>query len=81
MAKTRKKELSFFIKGSKEKSAFLEQIRKKVTMVNIHIIAKQDKIRLILSGPQESLRYAISLIKRIQASSEKEKEHNSFSKA
>ena len=71
MAKTRKKELSFYIKDTKEKSQFLEQVRKKVTMVNIHVTAKQDKIRLILSGPQESLRYAISLIKRIQASLEK----------
>ena len=68
MAKTRKKEMAFFIKETEEKKQFLELVRKKVTMVNINIMAKQDKIRLILSGPQESLRYAISLIKRIRSS-------------
>lgn len=68
MAKTRKKEMAFFIKETEEKKQFLELVRKKVTMVNINIMAKQNKIRLILSGPQESLRYAISLIKRIRSS-------------
>jgi len=68
VAKTRKKEMAFIIKETEEKKQFLDQVRKKVTMVNINIMAKQDKIRLILSGPQESLRYAISLIKRIKSS-------------
>lgn len=68
MAKTRKKEMTFYIKETEEKKQFLDLVRKKVTMVNINIMAKQDKIRLILSGPQESLRYAISLIKRIKSS-------------
>ncbi len=68
LAKTRKKELSFYIKDVEERSQFFEILRKKITMVNIHLMAKHDKVRIILTGPHESLKYAIQLIKRIRSS-------------
>lgn len=51
---------------------FLEAVRKKVTMVNVRLMVKQDKVRIIVTGSHESVRYAIQLIKRIQASLQKE---------
>lgn len=68
VAKTRKKELAFYLKDPKARTQFLETIRKKVTMVNIRLMVKQDKVRIIVTGSHESVRYAIQLIKRIQSS-------------
>jgi hypothetical protein len=68
LAKTRKKELAFFIKDPEQQVKFLETVRKKVTMVNMNIELKSSKIRLTLSGTYESLRYAVELIKQIQSS-------------
>ena len=68
MAKTRKKEFVFYIKDPEKRTQFLETVQKKVTMVNLNIMLKLDKIRLKLSGTHESVRYAMQLIKRIQTS-------------
>ena len=68
MAKTRKKELAFFFKDLETQTEFLELIRKKVTMVDVHITAKHDKIRVIISGTHDGVRYASELIKRIRDS-------------
>ncbi len=73
MAKTRKKELAFYIGDPEIRTQFLELVRKKVTMVNISATMKQDKIRIIVSGSHESVRYGIQLIKRIRSSLKKEK--------
>lgn len=74
MAKTRKKELSFNIEDSEKQAVFLELVRKKVTMVNINMAVRQGKIRIVLSGPHESMRYAISVIKGIRNSLKNENE-------
>ena len=68
MAKTKKKELAFFMKDPDQQVKFLETVRKKVTMVNMNIELKSNKIRLVLSGTHESLQYAVELIKQIQSS-------------
>ncbi|MFX1298980.1 MAG: hypothetical protein ACFFD2_29495 [Promethearchaeota archaeon] len=70
MAKTRKKELVFYIKDPKKRTQFLEIVQKKVTMVNLNVMLKIDKIRLKISGTHESIQYAVQLIKRIQKSLE-----------
>lgn len=70
MAKTRKKEFVFYIRDPKKRIQFLETVQKKVTMVNLHVMLKLDKVKLKLSGTHESVRYAMQLIKRIQASLE-----------
>ncbi|NVM54748.1 MAG: hypothetical protein HWN66_13685 [Candidatus Helarchaeota archaeon] len=68
MAKTRKKELAFYLRDPEKRTEFLEIVRKKVTMVNLRLMVKQDKVRITVTGPHESVRYAIQLIKRIQSS-------------
>ena len=68
MAKTRKKELAFHIKDVGKQSQFLETVRKKATMVNVHVMVKQEKVRIIITGSHESIRYAVQLIKRIRNS-------------
>jgi hypothetical protein len=68
LAKTRKKELAFTIKDQEAQIQFLELIRKKITMVNINITLKHDKLRIVLSGTHESVRYAIQMIKQLQDS-------------
>ncbi|HUX99611.1 MAG TPA: DUF2067 family protein [Candidatus Deferrimicrobium sp.] len=68
MAKTRKKELAFTIKDQETQTKFLELIRKKITMVNINVTLKHDKLRITLSGTHESVRYAIQMIKQLQNS-------------
>ena len=70
MAKTRKKELVFYIKDPERRTQFLETVQKKLTMVNLNIMLKLDKIRIKITGTHESVRYAIELIKRIQNSLE-----------
>ncbi|MHA1264202.1 MAG: DUF2067 family protein [Candidatus Helarchaeota archaeon] len=68
MAKTRRKEITFYIENGQEQSKFLELIRKKVSMVDLHIMVRQNKIRIVISGSHEAVRYAIQLIKRIRSS-------------
>jgi len=68
VAKTRKKELAFTIKDQETQTKFLELIRKKITMVNINVTLKHDKLRITLSGTHESVRYAIQMIKQLQNS-------------
>ncbi len=66
MARTRRKELVFFLKDPEKQAKFLETVHKKITMVNIHIESKLDKIRLTISGTHESVRYAIQIIRGIE---------------
>jgi len=66
LGKTRKKELTFFIQDPDKQVQFLQSVRKKVTMVNLNIELKSSKVRLILSGNYESLRYAVEIVKQIQ---------------
>ncbi|MHA1649298.1 MAG: DUF2067 family protein [Candidatus Helarchaeota archaeon] len=68
MAKTRKKELVFHIKEQEKKTKFLELLKKKVTMVNINVTLKLDKVMVKISGTHESVKYAIQLIKKIRNS-------------
>ena len=68
LAKTRKKELTFHINDPKKQQEFFERVRKKCTMVDVHLMMKHNKIRVKLSGTHESLRYAIEIIKNIQKS-------------
>ncbi|MHA1276561.1 MAG: hypothetical protein ACTSQ8_05195 [Candidatus Helarchaeota archaeon] len=66
MAKTRKKELVFHLSNATKRTQFLEMVQKKVrNLINLHIIQKHEKTRLIISGTHESVRYAIQLIRKI----------------
>lgn len=71
MAKTRKKEMSFHITNPETKIQFLNTVQKKLNnVVSVHLMVKQDRIRVIISGSHERIRYAIQLIKRIRSSIE-----------